>query len=258
VDIYKLPTGILSFIQEAQTPDYRAGWQEIRRRAWPKPKLGKKDALLAAAEYEPSEEKQMQLSNRFFNDLFNLPRESGKFVRIYFLRTLYDLLVRSGDWTPQQVGQNRAKVRGIGQVTVLFMEEVLSLDAQRISDIKQLADRLAQICKDDSPRFRQLMQVRRNWAEVRKVLRQISRRETENGRAPLLSLDQFLSIFEMSDDNEYVDWALAWDLVLIRLMETLYKLDPDFFKKNPTPTAEELDEDGTNQVGEAERVPVAV
>jgi CRISPR-associated protein Cst1 len=76
---------------------------------------------------------------------------------------------------------------------------------------------------NDHPKYKQVLMVRRNWPAIRQLLRQISRRETDNNRKPLLSLDQFLSIFEMGEEAEYVDWALAWDLVLIRLMEVLYE-----------------------------------
>jgi hypothetical protein len=51
-------------------------------------------------------------------------------------------------------------------------------------------------------------------------------------------------VFEIAEDTEYVDWGLAWDLVLIRLMEVLHS-EYDFYNENKDvipPVIEEAEE----------------
>jgi hypothetical protein len=43
-------------------------------------------------------------------------------------------------------------------------------------------------------------------------------------------LDEFLEIFEEGEELPRVDWRLAWDLVLIRIIEKLY--EAKWFEKN--------------------------
>jgi len=63
----------------------------------------------------------------------------------------------------------------------------------------------------------------RNYTELRTVLIRASTAEVRAGRKPLITLDQFLSIFEQSEGIPNADWRLGRDLVLIRLLEQLYQ-----------------------------------
>jgi CRISPR-associated protein Cst1 len=245
LDIYRLPAPIMRFVQLAQKGDREYAWREIRRHWWAKPKAAKlKKNEPLPEEYEPAPEQQLNTANRFFNDLFNLPQESGRFVRLYFFRTMRGLQQKAPNWNAEQARYVGVKIRGLGQLLDLFLKEVLEVDAQRVVNIKSLADRLAHIVRDDPARYRDLMMVRRNWSEIRRALRQLSSRETKQGRAPVVGLDQFFSIFEMGEEADRVDWGLAWDLVLIHFMERLYELDPNFLKKNPD-VNEALEDDST-------------
>jgi CRISPR-associated protein Cst1 len=246
LELYSLPAPILDFIQVAQTPDYNAAWVEIRRRWWPKPKAGKKVEPLAE-DYEPSPDQQLSLSNRFFNELFSLPQGATKFVRMYFLGTMRALVTKTWEREGQQQFQGGNKIHALWRLTELLMKEVLGVQAERIEAIKQLGDRLASITQHDPTRYKQFLQVRRNWPEIRRLIRYISRREMEQGQPPVVSLEQFLTIFEMGEEADYVDWGLAWDLVLIRLMEKVYEYDPAFLQKHPDAAATESEEAETGE-----------
>ncbi|MCA9996443.1 MAG: hypothetical protein KDE56_11880, partial [Anaerolineales bacterium] len=45
----------------------------------------------------------------------------------------------------------------------------------------------------------------------------------KSGHEPFLTLDSYISIFEDGEELSSRDWRLARDLVLIRLVEQLYK-----------------------------------
>lgn len=57
--------------------------------------------------------------------------------------------------------------------------------------------------------------------QARRLLIGVSQRRLRRGLAPALSLDEFLEVFEEGEDLPRVDWRLAWDLVLIRVIEKL-------------------------------------
>ncbi len=229
IEVYPLPAPILTFITESQTAEYYLAWNEIKRRYWPKSKAKKGQPSVAGE--EPPPEQQGGLSNRFYNDLFGLPGNAKYFVRTYFFGTMRALVKSSGGLDGQRQVFKIAQITPLWQLTELFLQEVLTLRTERIEDIKELGTRLADIVMSNSPLYRRILQTRRNWSDIRRLLRAISRQETALNRAPVVTLDQFLSIFEMGEDTEYADWALAWDLVIIKLMEELYKRD--FFNKHP-------------------------
>jgi CRISPR-associated protein Cst1 len=60
--------------------------------------------------------------------------------------------------------------------------------------------------------------------------------------APLLTLDDFLLLFEEGEEVARADWQLAWDLLRIRTTETLCKLG--WFEK---PEAKEVIEEASQQ-----------
>lgn len=245
LEIIALPAPILAFIQNAQRPEYVHGWNEIRRRGWLLSKTKKGDAPVSE-DFEPDPIQRMGLFNRFFTDLFNLPEGATKFIRSYFLGTQRALVEKTSQWDDKRRLLGNEQIKAIWNLTELFLEEVLEVRAERIESIKELAEALAVVVNDDAPRYKRFLQVKRNWGEIRRFLIQTNRRETEKKQEPkpILKLDQFLSVFEINEDNEYADWSVAWDLLVIRLMEVLHE-KYDFYNKHPDAifsTAEEVEE----------------
>jgi CRISPR-associated protein Cst1 len=58
---------------------------------------------------------------------------------------------------------------------------------------------------------------------LRGLLIRASHNEVKSGRPPLIEFDEFITIFEDGEDLAKSDWWLARDLVLIRVIEQLYK-----------------------------------
>ena len=50
-----------------------------------------------------------------------------------------------------------------------------------------------------------------------------SNAEIRKNRPPLVSFDEFITVFEDSEDLPKIDWRLARDLVLIRMIERLHE-----------------------------------
>ena len=159
-----------------------------------------------------------------------MPDEASKFVSRYFLATTQTLVKRAANLDVQEQQNSISKVKALWNLTELFMEEVLEVRSERIQDIKELGDRLAEIARANRRRYSDFLQVRGDWFKIRQLLLRVSRREVADEHKPILSLDQYLSVFQINEDLEKPDWGLAWDLVLIRMIERVYELDPKFFK----------------------------
>jgi CRISPR-associated protein Cst1 len=66
---------------------------------------------------------------------------------------------------------------------------------------------------------------------------QASKQRLQRGSGPVISFDAFLEVFEEGDELPRVDWRLAWDLVLIRVIEKLY--EAKWFENNRDALLEE-------------------
>lgn len=229
LELYPLPAAILSFVTTAKNAEYYTAWVEIELRSWPKPKPAKKGTSLPE-DHAPESSKKRGLPNYFYEALFTLPDEASKFVSRYFLATTQTLVKRAANLDVQEQQNSISKVKALWNLTELFMEEVLEVRSERIQDIKELGDRLAEIARANRRRYSDFLQVRGDWFKIRQLLLRVSRREVADEHKPILSLDQYLSVFQINEDLEKPDWGLAWDLVLIRMIERVYELDPKFFK----------------------------
>ena len=227
LELYSLSAPILSFIQRGQRASYSMAWALLTQKGWPKPKGGKKGAPVAESDHAGQ-------ANYFYTTLFALPADAKRIFRTYFYGTLRELVERDLDAEAQRNQQRAAQVEQLWRLTVLFMTEVMNVRQERIAAIKELAERLADVVRDDPRRYNGLLNTRSRWTEVRRLLLQLNRRELDGGSQPVLQLDKFLDIFEMGEDAETPDWELAWDLVLMHMMALLYSPDPEhsFFKRN--------------------------
>ena len=64
-----------------------------------------------------------------------------------------------------------------------------------------------------------------------------------------MDFDDFLSVFEIGEDLPQTDWRLAWDLVLIRLIDRLHEQG---WIRQSAEAAEDLTELETRLAAEAE------
>jgi CRISPR-associated protein Cst1 len=110
------------------------------------------------------------------------------------------------------------------RLTELFLRKVMLMEDSRVQSIRELGDALAQYILDRNDRgVFNAFGMARNYGELRAVLIRASAAEVRAGRKPLITLDQFLAVFEQSEGVPFADWRLGRDLVLIRLLEQLYQ-----------------------------------
>lgn len=231
VDIYHLPSVVVRFVQRAKAARYSGVWKELVRRAWeviPKRK-GEKSA---EGERKPAR-------NYLYEDLFELPARSAEFVRTYFLGRAKQYAGGPGDPRHNYKGW-KDYVPGLWDFTCLFLREVMAMDVGRVDAIRKLGDALANeiAVENDRRLWANIYRATAYW-QARKALIQASQRRLRRGLAPVLSLDEFLGVFEEGEELPRVDWRLAWDLVLIRVIERLY--EAKWFEKNKDILGEEVE-----------------
>ena len=223
VDIYFLPSSVVGFLQKAKAARYAEAWKELTRQALeipPKPKKGQLEVTP-----EPT-----ALRNYLYEDLFSLPDQTGRFIRTYFLRKATRYAQGPADPRISYPGW-RTSVKGTWELTELFLREVLGMDAQRIEAIRKLGSQIAEeIATESDRRLWWNVYSAENYRAVRLTLIRTSERRLKRGESPIVSFDEFLQVFEEGEELPRIDWRLAWDLVLIRVIESLY--EQKWFEKN--------------------------
>lgn len=214
IDIHTLRAPTVSFLRRAQAAVYHRAWAEVQRRGW----LG---TGRKPAEREPGADERPLWRNRFFDALFQLPDGAPAFVARYFLAPQRD-----------SVSELRSTEHvALWRLVELFLKEVLGMELPRIEAIRTLADAIAgEVNSNDDRRLFQQAYQARNYYALRRLLIQASSRRISRGLPPLLSFDDFLTIFEVGDELPRSDWRLAWDLVLIRLIDRLHA--DDWFRRH--------------------------
>lgn len=213
LDMYHLPLQVGAFVRAALTPQYREAWDALCHRGWE----------VAASQKAHAEASFAPRYNVLYEDLFRLPDEAATFIRRYFLRRPRRA-ARPGD--PSAQYSIRSDVALISwHLTDLFLRKVVHMDAERINQVRTLADRLAAYVKDenDSRFFSSLLMANR-YDHLRAALIRASVAQVKRGRPPLVDFEPFVAVFEEGVDLPHSDWRLARDLVLIRMLEQLYQL----------------------------------
>lgn len=227
IDILVLPASIVGFIRKAQLAAYRADWQALSRRAW-EPVKNASPADLPDAERLP-------YRNYLYEDLFRLPEAAPRFIRRYFLqRPTRPTTPKRGKGAP--VPSEPAAALSVVSWTFIefFLREVLNMAQSRTDMIRELGDRLAEYIHTNNEKrlFVNAFRIRQYFF-VRRLLLDTSFRRFQSDDGPMVRFDEFLTIFEEGEELARVDWRLAWDLVLIRVIERLHDLrspvitDPD-------------------------------
>jgi CRISPR-associated protein Cst1 len=218
LDIYHLPLELTDFLSQIVGPNYKAEWNAIAHRAWwlsqPKKKSKK-------GEEDTQEEDARPRRNILYEDLFQLPGNAREFVRRYFLRI--PVRTRSEE-DPRRTYSLREEAGLVSwKLTELLLRRVMNMDKDRIQQIRELGDRLAAYVSHENDRrfFAAFFQHRYDY--FRNALIRANLAHVKRGNPPLITLDPYIAIFEEGNEVAAPDWRLARDLVLIRMVEQLYK-----------------------------------
>ncbi|RMD86996.1 MAG: type I-B CRISPR-associated protein Cas8b1/Cst1 [Calditrichaeota bacterium] len=217
LEIYHLPMEILGFLRLMERADFRSQWHAIINRAWevePKKKKRKKDTK----PFKPR-------INWLYEDLFDLPNNAAQFIRTYFLRVALRY-AKSKDTDPRVTYSTQKEAELVSwEITSRFLRRILHMDSERIEQIRQMGDTLAEYVNGQNDRrfFRDFFTVQR-YDYFRDILMKANMAHTKRGNPPLIRFEPYIAVFEDGENLARSDWKLARDLVLIRMVERLYEL----------------------------------
>ncbi len=219
LDLYHLPGQMILYLKEMNQPPASAVWARLVAAAWERPKL-KSRQTEAAPDFRPAR-------NWLYEDLFQVAagphRAAPRFIRTYFLRHAYRY-ARQDETDPRGGYSTRAELNLVSwNLTEPFLRRILNMQTERIKHIRNMGDALATYVREENDRrfFRDFYALGR-YEHLRVALLKANNRQVARGRAPLLTLDGYLSVFEEGEELARPDWRLARDLVLIRMVEQLY------------------------------------
>lgn len=222
LEIYYLPLEIIGFIRAVLGSDYYTQWRTIIDRAWQlqsASRTRKKDSDDDGNESEAAQPRR----NYLYEDLFDLPDNAALFVRRYFLR-IPERRAPVDDPRRSYSVRDETGLVSWG-ITTLFLLEVMGMDKGRVAQIRDLGGRLAQyVSKENDRRFFTAFYSENNYSVFRNVLIRANVNQIRNGGQPLIGLDSYIEVFEEGDEVARTDWRLARDLVLIRMIDELYRL----------------------------------
>lgn len=218
LEIYHLPLEITGFLFSLVSDAYRKEWNAIAERAW---------QIVLASKRKKKEKDDADVDrprrNFLYEDIFGLPDNAPLFIRRYFLRV--PLSTQRGD-DPRRLYSLRDEASLVSwKITELLLREVMGLDKERIQQIRELGDRLAAYVNNENDRkFFMAFFSERNYELFRNALIKANLAHVKRGNPPLIALDPYIQVFEEGNEVARPDWRLARDLVLIRMIEQLYKL----------------------------------
>lgn len=219
LDIYHLPSQLIEFLAEVRSASYRAAWGQIERSAWVRFKT-KKGQSEAPPDFRPDR-------NFLYEDLFTLTEEpyrnGRRFIRTYFLREA-NRYARQDQTDPRGSYSTRTEAYLVSwKLTDLFLRRIMYMEAEKIEQIRQLGDALADYVKEQNDkRFFRAFYAENRYGFLRNSLIKANTAHVKRGHRPFLTLDNYISVFEDGEELASSDWRLARDLVLIRMVEQLH------------------------------------
>lgn len=220
LDIYHLPSQLIEYLTEMRNATYRQAWQQIEWSAWVryKPKKGTQEA---PSDFKPDR-------NWLYEDLFNLAddpyRNASRFIRTYFLREARKYVGQDQTDPRSQYSTQKEANLVSWKLTEVFLRRIMYMETEKIEQIRQLGDALADYIKSQNDkRFFRTFYIENRYGYLRNSLIKANTTYVRSGHAPFLTLDNYISVFEDGEELASKDWRLARDLVLIRMVEQLYK-----------------------------------
>ena len=234
VAILHLPSQTISFLKTVGSDHYRDVWPAIVARAWVQQKQPKESSRgsgktmkgekppAAAVPQEGAATPIGTRRNRLYEDLFDAsvaPARAARFIRRYFLRGAKGAAsLLEGDT------DRLDRLRLVSwPLTELFLRKVIQMEPYRVGAIRAVGDRLAAAIEaNDDQRLLKDLYAAKRYPFLRTTLLKANNAQVKAGAAPLISFDDFITIFEDNEDAASLNWTLARDLMYIRVLDVLY------------------------------------
>lgn len=232
IEMYHLPSQVVTLIEELQTASYLPTWNQMVRDGWRVIPSGKKKQM---DEEEPN---AFFHKNELYEDLFGLPENFRDFIRKHILVGMEKRVNQS------RKGEPITDELRYWEVTERIVGGVAQVNLDRVEQTRKLADKIVDYLKasNDHRFYRQFFNGsdrnshRSEYEHFRNLIiktnDKVIREAKKSGKAPELpfTFDDFIQVFEQWDETGS-DWRLGRDLVLLRVMERLYK--ENWFYQNP-------------------------
>ena len=211
LDIYHLPSQTIDFLRTMHRDPFATPWSAIAARGWQRPRNTKEGDA-----FEPK-------YNTLYEDLFRLPDEAPRFIRTYFLRAPRRMRDKQDPRSEYSAQEEAGLVSWV--ITEEFLKGVLSMNAERVHEIRDMGDSLAQyVAEQNDQAFLRTFYRTRSYADLRTILIRANMANLRRGAEPLVKFDPFITVFEEGEELPHINWQLARDLVLIRMIERLHDL----------------------------------
>ncbi len=198
---YHLPLGVTGFVRRARSARLRPAWERVVRIA---------ESQAQSAKPQSPRTKEAIVRNPFYEDLLALPERSRPFLRRYFIVPALRPEFATVEGTP------------IWPLVEVFLQEIKNMDQARIQDIRTVADRIAAfIRRENDRRLFQALYGASGYRELRNTLIKANLAALRSTGDPLISFEEFISVYEIGEETPQSDWRLAHDLMLLRIMEQL-------------------------------------
>jgi len=243
LDVFPIPSGVVSFVRKAAEAPTAIGWNAITARFYSvqeikddPPKVRKRKV---ATEPTPVLGRPGWSKNPAFEELcsiFEAGFVDGNTAASWLRRHLLGRIeARTGE---VRYENSRARMWALAE---LFLREVLRMRKTRVEAIKQFADKLADWIsqKHDRNLYRALA-YERVWELRQRLLR------AQRDGLPF-GLDEYATVWLHEDDSR-PDENLVRDLVCIRVVERLYELK--YFDSHPEDRLENNDDSDTSPAKE--------
>lgn len=229
IKIFSLPSVALRLLELSRMTRFSAVWDIVEKESWEVKKEGKgkaKKEEYVEGENKLSFEEKLSARNYLYEDLYDLPDNAIAFLRKHFInpKSIKSIVNES-------LNSGREKLKLIDFIE-MFVREVMCMEKSRIEAIKRLANALAkEIMEYDKSIWNDIYMVKADFSgyqKIRNLIIKTSAKLIKRGQAPLVTLDEFLEIFEEGEEIVKSDWRFAWDLVIIGIIEELYNSKFDF------------------------------
>lgn len=217
--IYHLPSQVILYLKDMLSAEYVAAWKQVVHRAWELPKL-KRGQDAAPPDFKPSR-------NWLYEDLFsvaiNVARSAPGFIRTYFLRDAFRFASKDPTDPRQSYSLQQETNLVSWKLVQPFLRRIMNMESERIENIRSLGDELANYVRSQNDRrFFRAFYTENRYDYLRNALIKANTEYVKRGNPPFLTLDTYISVFEEGEELARVDWRLARDLTLIRMVEQLY------------------------------------
>ncbi len=243
LEIYHIPleiTDFLSCLNRAENKDIKSEWDKIVQRSWWV--SSKKTGKARDDKQNQTDEALKSRRNILYEDILNLPVGAKAFLRQYFLQ----IPIKRTDENDSRIQYFVKNESGLvsWKLVELFLRKVMSMEKERIQMMKVLGESLASyINQENDRRFFMAFYSEQNYGVFRNRLINTTLAHVKHGNAPLIKFDDYITIFEDGEELGRSDWKLARDLVLIRMIEELYRLG--WIGKNPDIIPTTVDKEDT-------------